>query len=225
MRPLESARAAAMLTAAVAIAAGAVSLGLTPARGAPAPTPDQILTRVLATQTHAPTRGSADAILRLRIHKPLTAAPDCEFAGTLQIESGRQTLAVNQGGSSVVCLAANRMAGGRLFENSQPLEAVLPQFNFQVTGEKVVDGHPYYLVQGSAREPSNNLKSLAAWVDYDRGLVTSGTAEYPWGRLDAEQRFTRINETWILTHQYLYTPKYDASLEIDYTNFRLGSGR
>lgn len=225
MRSLKSARAAAVLAAALAAAAGIVPAGRVPAGGTPAPTPDQILTRVLAMQAHAPTTASADAALRLRVHKPLTATPDCEFAGTLQIEGGRQTLAVNQGGSSVMCLVANRMAVGRLFDSSQPLEAVLPQFTFQVTGEKVVDGHPYYLVGGTARDPSNNVKSLMAWVDYDRGLVTSGTAEYGWGRLDAEQRFTRMNDAWILTHQYLYAPKFDASLEIDYTNFRLGSGR
>lgn len=220
MRPLKSTRVAAVLTAMLAAAAGIV-----PAGGTPAPTPEQILTRVLATQAHIPAAASADAALRLRVHKPLTAAPDCEFAGTLQIEGGRQTLTVNQGGSSVMCLVANRMAMGQLFNSSQPLEAVLPQFTFQVTGEKVVDGRPYYQVLGAPRDPSNNVKSLVAWVDYDRGLVTSGTAEYGWGRLDAEQRFTRINETWILTHQYVYTPKYDASLEIDYTNFRIGSGR
>ena len=221
MRPLESARIALVLTTALAVAAGIVSAGHVPAGGTPAPTPDQILQRVLATQTHAPTRASADASLRLRVRKPLTAPPDCEFAGTLRIEGGRQTLTVNQGGSSVACLVANQMTAGRLFESSQPFEAILPLFNFQITGEKAVDGHPYYLVRGTARDPSNNIRSLAAWVDYDRGLVTSGTAEYAWGRLDAEQRFTQMNQTWILTHQYLYTPKYDASLEIDYTNFRL----
>lgn len=225
MRPQESARAAAVLAVAFAVTVGIVQDGPTPAAGAPAPTPGQILYRVLAAQAHGPATASADAALRLRIHKPLTAAPDCEFGGTLQLDHGRQTLAVNQGGSSFVCLVANQMAVGRLFDSGQPLETVPAQFSFQVTGKKEVDGHPYYLVRGTARDPSNNIKSLMAWVDYDRGLVTSGTAEYGWGRLDTQQQFTRINGTWILTHQYLYTPKFDASLEIDYTNFRLGPGR
>lgn len=225
MEPRQPARAAAALALALAVTVCILQAGPVPAGGAAVPTPDQILNRVLAAQAHAPATASADAALKLRIHKPVAAAPDCEFRGTLQIEGGRQTLTVNQGGSSAMCWVANRMAVGQLFVSSQPLEAVLAQFNFQVTGEREVDGRRYYLVQGTARNPSDNVKSLTAWVDYDRGLVTSGTVEYGWGRLDAEQRFTRMNETWILTHQYLYTPKFDASLEIDYTNFRLGPGR
>lgn len=219
--------AAAGLAAAVAAAliAGAAHTVAPPAAGAEIPSSAQILNRVVAMQARAPKTGSADAALRLRIHRPASAPPDCVFAGALTIEHGRQTLQISQGSAGVLCWVANQLAVGHLFESSEPLEAILGRFDFRVTDTKQTDGRPFYLVEGKAKNPADNIKTISAWVDYTRGLVTSGTVEYSWGRLDADQQYTQMNRNWILTRQYLFSPKFDASLEILYTNFKFGAGR
>jgi hypothetical protein len=78
----------------------------------------------------------------------------------------------------------------------------------------------YYLLEGKARDPKNNPRSMMGWIDYDHGLITEGTLEYDWGTVDTEQRYTRVNGAWVLAYQVLRSARFDATLEIIYSNFR-----
>jgi hypothetical protein len=53
--------------------------------------------------------------------------------------------------------------------------------------------------------------------------VTEGTLEYSWGSIDIEQKYTLMNGAWMVTDQLLHTTRFDASLEILYSNFRFAS--
>ncbi len=61
---------------------------------------------------------------------------------------------------------------------------------------------------------------MMAWVDYERGLVTDGFLEYSWGTIDTEQRYSRVQGAWMVIYQYIYTSRFDASLEVSYSDFR-----
>jgi hypothetical protein len=120
----------------------------------------------------------------------------------------------------MLCWAVNRYVLGQLFEASEPMEAFLRRFEFLVLGEKVAGNDHYYLLQGKARDPNNNPRSMIGWVDYERGLITDGTVEYNWGTIESEQRYTRQTGAWLLAHQFLRASRFDATLEIMYSNFR-----
>lgn len=198
----------------------ALGAGVQAAPGAPAATPaaGDIIRHVVAAQAAAAV-SSADVQLRLRIHKGPAEPPDCVFNGTLRVEQGRQIVQVQQQSAGVVCALANRYALGRLFEASEPLESFLARFDFSVTGEKLVDGGPWYLVQGTSRDPQGNPHRLALWIDDARGTVPEGTISYAWGDIDTQQTYTRLNNAWILTRQLLAARRFDASLELEYRNF------
>lgn len=184
------------------------------------PTAADILHRVLTANAGTPDVIGADVLFKFRVRKPVTAPPDCVFEGTLRLEQGHQVLAVTRQTFGLACWAVNRFVIGRLFEGREPLERFLSRFDFEVLGEKLVDGSPYYLVQGKARDPRANPRGLIGWVDYARGLVVEGTVEYPWGTLESRQEYSRIEGAWVLTYQYLYAPRFGASLEALYSNFR-----
>ncbi len=49
--------------------------------------------------------------------------------------------------------------------------------------------------------------------------MPEGTVEYAWGTIDTEQKYMQVSEAWVLSYQYLYTPRFDASMEVFYSNF------
>ncbi|HKV43553.1 MAG TPA: hypothetical protein VJT32_02575 [bacterium] len=204
------------------LAAGAIGLGLllVPISATAAPSAHEILLRVMGANADTPDLASADVLSKLRIKKPLSDPPDCEFSGTMQFTGGRQTLNIGRRTAGLVCWAVNRYVLGRLFEASEPLQTFFSRFTFQVLGEKLVGTQHFYLLQGRARDPKNNPTGMIGWVDYERGLVTEGTVDFTWGSIDSEQQYGRVNGALVLTHQYLYAPRFDASLEIFYSNFR-----
>ena len=64
---------------------------------------------------------------------------------------------------------------------------------------------------------------MVGWIDFDRGLLVEGPVGYSWGTIDTEQSYHRMGAMWVLTHQYLYAGRLNASVEIVYTHFRVGS--
>lgn len=185
---------------------------------AAAPAPEDLVRHVVAAFAAAGVV-SADAELRLRVHKAATQPPDCVFTGVLRVEQGQQTLRIQQRSAGVTCAAVDRYALGRLFEGQEPLESFLARFDFTVLGQKLVDDEHYYLLQGTARDPKGNPHRLTVWIDDDRGLVPDGTISYAWGDIDTQQTYARLNDAWILTRQFLFARRFDASLEINYRNF------
>jgi hypothetical protein len=198
-------------------------LGLLAASGSGAPSAEEIIQRVATTAGAMPDGASADALFKLRVHKPLSADPDCVFDGTMQIEGGQQSVKIGTRSSGLVCWAVNKYVIGQLFQAREPLQSFLARFDFTVLGEKVVENDHYYLVEGKARDPETNPNGLVVWIDFDRGLLTDGTLKYNWGTVDSEQRYEQLNGSWVLTYQLLQTSRYDATLEIQYSNFRFAS--
>jgi hypothetical protein len=179
--------------------------------------------RVAAAQAAAGV-ASADVELKLRVHKAATEPPDCLFTGTLRVAQGHSTLQILQRSAGSTCALANKYAG-RLFDNSEePLESFLARFEFTLIDQKLVGDDHYYLIQGTARDPNGNPHALKAWIDDDRAIIPEGTISYAWGNIDTRQTYTRLNNAWILTRQFLYTPRFDASLEIEYRNFTFTHG-
>ena len=187
---------------------------------AAAPSGHELLQRVLTANADTPDVTSADVLFKLRIKKPLSESPDCEFNGTMQLQGGRQSLRIGQRTPGLLCWAVNQYVLGQLFEASEPMENFLNRFDFHVLGEKMVGKDHVYLVKGQARDPKNNPRSMIGWIDYERGLVTDGTVEYTWGTIDTEQRYARVNGAWVLSYQYLRSTRFDATMEISYNNFR-----
>ena len=187
---------------------------------APVPPADEIISRVLTANAHAPKVSSAAVLFKFRLNRPRTEPPNCEFEGTLRLEHNRQIVAIGRKTFGLTCWVVNRFAIGRLFEGREPVESFLSRFEFMVLGKKLVDGRPFYLLQGGAHDPKTRPRALVGWIDYDRGLVTEGTVQYDWGTLDTEQSYTQTEGAWVLTNQYLVAPRFNASMEIFYSNFR-----
>lgn len=186
----------------------------------PVPQADEIIRRVLTVNSHASTVASADVLFKFRLNRPRGEAPNCEFEGTLRLEHNRQIVAIGRQTFGLTCWVVNKFAIGRLFEGREPVESFLSRFEFTVLGQKLVDGRPFYLVQGGAHDPKTRPHGLVGWIDYDRGLVTEGTVEYDWGTLETEQLYAQNEGAWVLTNQYLVAPRFNASMEILYSNFR-----
>jgi len=206
-----------------AIAAAAAVLTAVAAAAAQNRTADQIVDRVVNVNTHAPNVASADVHFKFRLNKPVTAPPDCEFAGTLRLQGGRQFVSIGKQTFGLTCWVLNKFMIGRLFEGSEPVQQFLSRFQFEVLGWKVVDDRPFYLVKGVARDPKTNPHGLVGWIDYERGLVTEGTVEYAWGDVDTVQWYARLSGAWVLVYQYLVTARFGASMEVEYTNFQFAA--
>jgi hypothetical protein len=185
------------------------------------PSAQDILRRVLTANSGSPDIASADVAFKLRVKKPLGDPPDCEFNGTMQLQGGRQSVRIGQRTAGVLCWAVNEYVLGRLFEASEPMENFLNRFDFRVLGEKLVGDRHYYLIEGKAKDPNNkNPGMMMGWIDYDRGLITDGRLDYSWGMVETEQQYQRLNNSWTLTHQLLRSSRFDATLEIQYSNFK-----
>jgi hypothetical protein len=89
-----------------------------------------------------------------------------------------------------------------------------------VIGAKLVDGRPHYLVYGRALTGTTDPQWMIGWVDYDRGLVTEGTVRYASGEVNSVQEYELVAGAGVPVHQYLYIPRFSASLEISYSGFR-----
>lgn len=199
----------------------AIAMLVLPASAGAAPSAQDILNRVLTVNTGTPDVTSADVTFKLRIKKPLNEPPDCEFNGTMQLQGGRQALKVGQRTNGVLCWAVDKYVLGQLFEAGEPMENFLHRFDFTVLGEKMVGEEHYYLMQGKTRDPNNkNPGAMVGWINYDRGLITDGRLEYSWGTIETEQRYTRVNRSWVLAHQLIHSNRFEATLEIAYSNFR-----
>ncbi len=203
-----------LMLAAIAVLVLAISAGA-------APSARDILHRVLTANSGAPDMTSADVAFKLRIKKPLSDPPDCEFNGTMQLQGGQQSVRIGQRTTGLLCWAVNQYVLGQLFEASEPMATFLNRFDFTVLGEKLVGEEHYYLIQGKAKDPNNkNPGAMIGWINYDRGLITDGRLDYSWGTVETEQRYTRANGSWVLTHQLLHSSRFEATLEVVYSNFR-----
>lgn len=201
------------------------AIGMTPLPAVAAafevPFPEEIFQRVFATSVGKSGVVSADAVVEVRVKKSLNDPPDCVFNGITRYEKGHQIVTIERRSSGTLCWVANKYAVGQLFDMSEALENTLPLLDLTVLGVKLVEGRRSYLIQGKARDPKTNLRELVVWVDYDRGLLTEGTLIYPWGSIDVEQEYAPLNGGWVLTHQYIYTSRFNASMKVSYNNFRV----
>lgn len=202
----------------LATVVAAILLLTLPAMAAPAV--QQLLDRVTAANAAAPNM-TADVLFKLWKSKPTGNPPDCQFTGTMVVQSGHPSVRVARGGTSLLCDALNHYVVGKLFDASEPLASFLDRFNFTVTSDKQVGTDTYYQIQGPARDPKNNPQAMSAWVDDDTGLISDGTLQYDWGSVDIAQQYTRLNTTWVLALQTVRSSKYAATLQVVYSNFQL----
>ncbi len=211
------------LAGTLAAAAMVLTLPVRPAAAVSVPAAGEILQRMLTTIAAMPEVVSADAELRLRIVKSLTAPPDCVFQGTVRVTGGHPKVRIGGHTYGLLCWAVDRYVIGRQFEGSEPLERFLARFTFEVLGEKLVGNGRYYLLQGRARESGSDPGAMIGWIDFDRGLLVDDTVTYSWGRIDTVQSYTQMGRMWMPTYQILHAPRFDASMEIVYSNFQFGS--
>ncbi len=184
------------------------------------PSPEEIFQRVFATEEREPNTLSADAVIKFRVKKSLSDLPDCVLSGTAHVDKGHQVMSIKEGAGGTLCWVA-RYALGQGFDVGEALRETLPLLDLRVLALKLVGGDRCYLVEGKAPDPKTQLRELIVWVDYDKGLLTDGTLVYPWGSLDVQQEYARLAGDWVVTRQYLYTSRFNASLEISYKNFRI----
>ncbi|HLJ59902.1 MAG TPA: hypothetical protein VKZ50_09240 [bacterium] len=208
----------------LALAIPVVAAALMTADAAPLiPTSDQVVDRLLNANAGGPSVAAADVRFKFRLNKPVTEPPDCEFDGTIQLVEGRQQVSIGRSTGGFQCWVLNKFMIGRLFQGTEPPSQFLARFEFWVLGWRLVEGHPFYLVEGTARNPKNNPRGMIGWIDYDRGLVTDGTLRYAWGDIDSVQRYQRMSGAWVLVYQYLETSRFGASMEAQYSNFQFGT--
>jgi hypothetical protein len=189
--------------------------------GAPSSIPDpaEIVHRVTTTWA-ASHIVSADVGLRLYVHKPVSSPPpDCTFSGKLHVEQGSPIIQLGQRSPGATCAIVERRGLGPLFRSLEPLETFLGRFDLSVVDQKLEGNDHYYRVQGKAHDPKGDPHGFIAWIDYDLGVIPEGTINYGWGDMDTQQIYDRINNAPALTRQVLYSPRYNASLELVYTNF------
>ncbi|HLW61592.1 MAG TPA: hypothetical protein VKV57_16950 [bacterium] len=189
----------------------------------PAPSAEQVLHRMLLMIAGIPRVVSADAEFRLRVGKALSAPPDCVFHGTVKVVRAHPTVRIGGRTVGLLCWIADRYVIGRGFEATERLESFLSRFKFDVLGEKIVEHDRYYLVEGQAKDPRNDPRAMIGWIDFDQGLLAEGTVRYFWGSIDTKQRYTRMQRIWMLTYQYLYSPRFNASMEILYSHILFSS--
>ena len=210
----------------LAAAIGLIAIGCAaPARLAatlPGSTAEDVIQRMMQTIDAAPQVISADAEFRLRVRKRLSEPPDCVFRGTVTVVSRHPTIKIDGQTTGLICWLVNQYVIGRQFQPREDLESFISRFEFDVLGEKLVGNDRYYLVAGKAKDPKTQPTAMVGWVDFEHGLFVEGTVRYPWGDIDNEQGYARMQNMWMLTYQYLYTPRFSTSMEVLYSNFRFG---
>lgn len=166
---------------------------------------------------------SADILIQFCVGEPMAGPPQCVFRGALYIRPDRSSLTLAQWTSAPICWVIQKYVLGRLLEDRDHADSLLPLFRFEVIGEKLVDGHPHYLVYGRALTPKTDPQWMMGWVDFDRGLVTDGTVRYRWGEVDSAQEYGLVAGTWVPIDQDIVVPRFGAALEISYGGFRFGA--
>ena len=222
------------------IAFGAVTLTaiLQVAAALEPPSADDIVGRFLAIRASAPRILLADILVALRYKTPLAAPPNCTYAGTLRSNGHGYNITIErETRHSMICAIAEphrEQFVGVVLETLQTLAPLpdqtqasplgLDQFDMAVRDQKVMGMGErtdwVYLLEGTGNDPHNDLKAFREWIDYDAGLWLQGTLTYSWGQVDSKQDYTRLRNAWVLTYQYLYSKRYDASLEVVYSNFQ-----
>ena len=184
------------------------------------PSPVEIFQRVFAMSARLPATLSSDAEVKFRVKKSLSDPPDCVFRGMTRVENGHQIVTITQGAPGTLCWVA-KLALGQGFDVRKDLAEVIPLLDLTVLGLKLAGHDHYYLIEGKARDPKMQLRELIVWVDYERGLLTEGTLVYTWGSLEVKQEYAPLDGAWVVTRQYIYTSRFDSSLEVSYNHFRV----
>jgi hypothetical protein len=222
----------------VAAAALTVILGMAARAALEPPSAEEIVRKFLAARAAAPKVLAADASVALRWNTPLTEAPNCSYYGKLNLAGARYAITIDREirGSSI-CGSAGRHrdtllevvretmdAVAPLPEEAQAMALRLDQFEFTVLDQRVkgVGDHTdwLYLLDGRAKDPKNDPRAFRGWIDYDRAVWEEGILTYSWGRVETKQKYTRVQDAWVLNYQYLYSEKYRSSLEVVFSNFQ-----
>jgi hypothetical protein len=213
-------------------------LGMAAKAAVEAPSAEEIVRKFLTVRASAPKILVADASVALRWNTPLTEAPNCSYIGKLNLVGTRYAITIEREiRESRICKAADRHldtllevvretmdAVTPLPEEAQALALRLDQFEFTVRDQKVkgVGDHTdwLYLLDGRAKDPNNDPRAFHGWIDYDQAVWEEGTLTYSWGRVETKQKYTRLQDAWVLNYQYLYSEKYHSSLEAEFSNFQ-----
>jgi len=215
--------AGAVLAVAIAVGVGAVLAALwRPAAAAAMPSASDVINRVLAA-VPAPGPTTATIQIQFRIGSPVSST--CAFRGRLEVWRDRSALKMDQATRTPVCWAIQHVVLQRLLADRDRADALLPRYQFDVLGEKLVDGRPHYLVYGRALAPDTEPRWMMGWVDYERGLVTEDTLQYGWGRVDTTQEYTQAAGAWLPLRQRIEIPRFNALLDIAYGDIRVAPKR
>ncbi len=235
---MERGRAGRIAAAVIAAAALTVILGMAAGAALESPSADEIVRKFLTMRAAAPKILAADASVALRWNTPVTEAPNCSYYGKLNLVGTKYAITIEREiRGSRICGAADRHrdtllevvretmdAVAPLPEEAQALALRLDQFEFTVRDQKVkgVGDHTdwMYLLDGMAKDPNNDPRAFHGWIDYDAGVWEEGTLTYSWGRVETKQKYTRLQDAWVLNYQYLYSEKYHSSLEVEFSNFQ-----
>jgi hypothetical protein len=221
----------------IVAAALAVILEMAAAAALAAPSADEIVKKFLTLRAASPKISVADISVALRTKVPVTQPPTCAYVGKFNSTGERYAITIEREvRTSAICKMASSHRDNLLEVVRETMEAVAPlpaqaeaalkldRFDLVVRDQKVVgvgQGSDYfYLLDGKAKDPKNDPSAFHGWIDYDQGLWQEGTLTYSWAEVDVKMKYTRLENAWVLTYQYLYSKKYDASLEAVFSNFQ-----
>jgi len=222
----------------IVAAALATMLEMAAAASFEPPSADEIVRKFLALRVSAPKILSAEASVALRAMAPVTAPPTCVFLGKLSSTGARYVITIEREvRNSLVCGLASSHRDNLMEVVRQTMEAAVPpperaeaiamrldRFDVAVLDQKAVGvgqhSHWFYLLDGKAKDPKNDPSAFHGWIDYDDGLWQEGTLTYSWGQVDTKLQYTRLENFWVLTYQYLYSKQYHASFEVTFTDFQ-----
>ena len=227
-----------IIAAVVAAAALTVVLGMAARAAMEAPSAEEIVKKFLTARASAPKILAADARGAVRWNTPLTEPPSCSYIGKLNLVGTRYAITIEREiRGSLVCGTVDRRlnillevvretmdAVAPLPDEAQALALRLDQFEFTVRDQKVKAAGDHtdwlYLLDGRAKDPNNDPRAFHGWIDYDRAVWEEGTLTYSWGEVATKQRYTRLQDAWVMNYQYLYSEKYHLSLEAVFSNFQ-----
>jgi hypothetical protein len=221
----------------IAAAALVIILEMAAAAAPAAPSADEIVKKFLTLRASSPKISVADISVALRTKVPATEPPTCAYVGKFNSTGARYAITIEREvRASPICKMASSHRDNLLEVVRETMEAVAPlpaqaeaalkldRFNLAVRDQKVVGvgtGSDYfYLLDGKAKDPKNDPSAFHGWIDYDQGVWQEGTLKYSWGEVETKMKYTRLEDSWVLAYQYLYSKQYDASLEAVFSNFQ-----
>ena len=231
-------RAGHIVAGVIAAAALTAMLGIAAKAASEAPSAEEIVRKFLTARASAPKILAADARGAVRWNTPLTEPPSCSYIGKLNLVGTRYAITIEREiRGSLVCGTVDRRlnillevvretmdAVAPLPDEAQALALRLDQFEFTVRDQKVKGAGDHtdwlYLLDGRAKDPNNDPRAFHGWIDYDRAVWEEGTLTYSWGQVETKQKYTRLQDAWVLNYQYLYSEKYHLSLEAVFSNFQ-----